>query len=793
MDGNRALFDATDWAATPLGPVTTWPAAMRAVVDMALASGFPVCTAWGDHEIQIYNSAYNAIYGDKHPAAFARPTSESWPEIREFLEGALAEVRSSGEPLAFRDALLPLVKHTDPEECWFDFSYSRVCDDGGRTLGLVSIAVEKTRDVVLARRHASCDLPLDTVAQGGLEALARELSATLADNPMDAAAAVLQACDPNTGTPGAVLMQLGDWPELALATPAAPTERGVTAVATPEAGRPGHVGTQAARIPLMDPAGHRVGVLVLAPHALVVPQGHLQFAGMLSDRLQRILAHADTVGAYRQRIADQDLLYRFLFDNILDAVLYARTDGRADSSETIVAANPGACRLFGYEAGELTGMTRDALTFDGDATFRRALVRREHEGTYIGELTFRRKDGSPVQAEVSSRLVCTRDGSTHSVNILRDTSARSREEAERARQARFEAIAQLTSGMAHDFNNLLTVVQGSLELLLEDLPTDSRQHDYAANALMCTERGAALTGQLLTYSRRQLLNLQPESLNARVKELLPLVRATVGERITLELVLDPELPTCRTDIALLTTAVLNLAANARDAMPDGGRLTLQTARDPAAPDSVVLRACDTGQGIPADIIDRVFEPYFTTKALGAGLGLAMVHGFVHQSGGTLRVASTPGQGTCIALYLPVSQETAPPPAVPTLRRSGDGRHLLLVDDNALIRDQTRELLERGGYRVTVAADGAIALAALHEDPPALLITDLDLPGREDGPALAQDARARCPGLPILFITGHAPGADMGFAPDDRVATLTKPFSRAALLDALAHLLGGPAS
>ena len=214
MGGNRTLFEATDWSATPLGPVAGWPAAMRAVVEMALASGFPVCTAWGDDGIQLYNDAYNPIFGAKHPAAFARPVRESWPEIWEFLGPALAQVRASGEPLTFHDTLLPLARHGEPEECWFDFSYSAIPGDDGRALGLVSIAVEKTRDVVLARRHATCDLPLDAMADGDPRTLARALEQRLRANPMDVAAAALVLLDPAPGQPG-TLLQLGEWPALA--------------------------------------------------------------------------------------------------------------------------------------------------------------------------------------------------------------------------------------------------------------------------------------------------------------------------------------------------------------------------------------------------------------------------------------------------------------------------------------------------------------------------------------------------------------------------------------------------
>jgi PAS domain S-box-containing protein len=799
MHGNRALFEATDWAATPLGPVAGWPADMRAVVETALSSGFPVCTGWGDAGIQIYNDAYNPIFGDKHPASFGRPVGESWPEIWEFLGPAIEQVRRTREPMTFHDALLPLAKHGVPEECWFDFSYSAVGGPGPLAPGVISIAVEKTRDVVLARRHASCDIPLDAMADGGLEALARVLGERLRGNPMDAAAAALVSLDPQGGATAGILLELGDWP--ALATFAGLPRAGGGEVAQLRAdvpGKPAEVGDRVALVPLLDDRRRPLAMLALAPHALVPADGHLDFAGALSDRLQRILAHAGTLGAYREHIAEQDALYRFLFDNIVDAVLYARTDGGADSSETVVAANPGACELFGYAPDELPGLTRDQLMFPDDTALRRALLRREQEGVFKGELTFRRKDGTPVPAEVGSRLVTSRDGTLHSVNIIRDASLRASQAAERARQARFEAIAQLTAGMAHDFNNLLTVVQGSLELLLEDLPEGTRGREYAANALLCAERGAALTGQLLAYSRRQLLHLQPEDLDARLHELLPLVRATVGDRI--EVVLEPDgaLPPCRTDIAQLTTAVLNLAANARDAMPAGGRLLLQTQRAPDAPDqAVLLRVRDTGSGVPPELADRIFEPYFTTKALGAGLGLAMVQGFVHQSGGSLRVAPAPGGGALFELRLPVAAAAAtdaPGPAdaraatAPAPAEAGS-RHLLLVDDNPLIREQASDLLERAGYRVDVAADGEQALVMLAELAPDLLLTDLDMPGR-DGLALAREARALRPALRVLIMTGHAPAGDAGASAEAGIVVLAKPFGRGTLLATIERLLAG---
>ena len=791
MRENQQLFETTDWSATPLGPVEGWSPQMRAVINTMLASGFPISTGWGPTSIQIYNDAYNHIYGDKHPAAFGQPASVMWPEIWEFLGPAIEHVQLTREPLTFHDTLLPLARHGLPEECWFDFSYSEVTAADGQPLGMMSVAVEITRDVVLARRHATCDVPMDAMADGSLEALAQVLEERLRTNPMDAAAAVMLAVDPASGVPSDALFQIGDWAGLeAWARKIRPLTHALMQQDLEDPERPEEVGSRATLVTLLDDSRQPIALLALASNALVVPDGHRDFVISLSARLQSVLAHADTLDTYRRRIAEQDMLYRFLFDNILDAVVYARTDGGADASETILTANQGAARLFGYPLDELRGMQRDQLQFPNDATFQAALDYRERERFFTGELTFRRKDGSPVSAELSSRLVVSPDGSTHSVNMLRDVSARANEAAERARQARFEAIAQLTAGMAHDFNNLLTVVQGSLELVLDDLPEGARAREYAENAMLCAERGAELTGQLLSYSRQQVLHLQAVDLNLRVMEIVPLVKATLGERIKLELALDPHLPPCYTDLAQLTTALLNLAANARDAMPTGGILRIETELDLVAPQFIVLRVCDNGPGIPVNLLDRIFEPYLTTKTLGAGLGLAMIQGFVHQSGGRLQASNVSEGGACFELRLLVALagmgETENDAPIPF--EDGGGRHVLLVDDHPLIREQTREILVRAGFRVSVAANADEALASLQADAPDLLLTDVDMPGERNGIALANVARAHDSALPILVMTGHDPLSNSGFSQHDRIDALAKPFDRAALLQAIASLL-----
>lgn len=775
MSDTRERLQRMDWSATPLGPMHQWPGSMRAVVDMALSSGFPVATAWGDDAIQIYNDAYVPIYGAKHPSAFGRPMRESWAEIWEFLRPAFEKVMATGEPLWFHDSLLPLSRHGRPEECWFDFSYSAVRDEQGRGIGMISIAVEKTREVVGRRRLECCDLPPGLMRDQGLAGLGEALRDRLAANPMDAAAAAFRVVDPASGTQGPPLWTIGD---------AAANDPGWRTIR------------------LVDLRGQPLAQLELLPNPLVPRDSHASFVDLLADRLHRIVHHAEELGRAQAALAQQDQLYRFLFENIGEAAIYSATDGGRDSDEVILAANEAASVLLGYSREELVGMRREELFFPGNRALEDALAVREARRAFAGELEFRRRDGQAVLVEVNSRLVRTQDGEFRAVSLLRDVSARAAREAERAAQARSEAIAQLAGGMAHDFNNLLTVVLGSLEMLVDDLPPGSRASAYASNALLCAERGASLTNQLLSYSRRQPLKLQPVDLEAHLDELAPLVRSSLGEISQLAIQRGGPLPPCSCDLSQLTTALLNLASNARDAMPGGGLLALATDLvELPAPDGgwslpagryVRLSVSDTGTGMAPELHERIFEPYFTTKGIGSGsgLGLAMVKGFVQQCGGAIRVHSVPGRGTRFELLFPVDERPQEVPARGAQPAQARGGSILVVEDNELVRAQVCGLLVGEGFEVRQAVNARealddVACAGL----PSLVLTDLVMPGGLSGMQLAHELRQRYPTLPVVVMTGHDPWAAARDERDRQFEVLPKPFDRASLLAALSRNLG----
>ena len=367
---------------------------------------------------------------------------------------------------------------------------------------------------------------------------------------------------------------------------------------------------------------------------------------------------------------------------------------------------------------------------------------------------------------------------------------------------KMEAVGQLTGGIAHDFNNLLAGISGSLELLQTRM-AQGRLKDldrYISTAEGCSKRAAALTHRLLAFSRRQTLDPKPMNVNGLVAGMEELIRRTVGPSIAVEVVGAVGLWTVLIDPHQLENALLNLTINARDAMPAGGRITIETAnkwlderiareRDMPAGQYIALSVTDTGTGMPTEIIARAFDPFFTTKPVGegTGLGLSMIHGFVRQSGGQVRIYSELGLGTTLCLYLPRHYGDADQAdAVGELReapRAEEGQTVLIVDDEASIRMLVTEVLEDLGYIAIEAADGSAALKVLQSDVRLdLLVTDVGLPGGLNGRQVADAGRAARPDLKVLFITGYAENAVLGNGHlDPGMHVLTKPF----VLDTLA--------
>lgn len=386
-----------------------------------------------------------------------------------------------------------------------------------------------------------------------------------------------------------------------------------------------------------------------------------------------------------------------------------------------------------------------------------------------------------------------------SMAVLTDVTDRRIVEKQLVQAQKMESVGQLTGGLAHDFNNLLGVVMGNLQLVERSLKTDEKAKKRIASALGAVERGAELTRRLLAFSRRQALETETIEPNPLIEGFSDMLRRTLGESIDLECRLADDIPKVCTDPTQLESAILNLAVNARDAMPEGGKLSIETAfivldEDYAARESevspgnyVMLAVSDTGGGIPADKLDKVFEPFFTTKEVGkgSGLGLSMIYGFMKQSGGHVRVYSEVGVGTTVRLYLPttsgVNAEATSDADLPE-DAEGDGETILLVEDQEDVREVAVALLEDLGYSVIDAKDGQLGLALLESTSEIdLLLTDVVMPGGLDGAALAKAARAMRPELPILFATGFAEAAVLRRGDIKANENLvTKPYRRADL-------------
>jgi PAS domain S-box-containing protein len=456
-----------------------------------------------------------------------------------------------------------------------------------------------------------------------------------------------------------------------------------------------------------------------------------------------------------------------IFETSLDLICI--TDRNGD----FLQVNPGACQQFGYPAEELLGHNAsEFIHADGIAATRHALRdARTSLSLHTFENRCRRKSGQYVPMNWS---VAWSEREQKYFLIGRDMSERIEAQERLNRSQRLEAIGQLTGGIAHDFNNLLTVIMGNSDTLARGLKDNENLRRRAELSLEASRRAAELTAQLLAFARRQTLAPKAVDANRLVREMQELMRRSLGAQIEIDFRPAPALWLCKIDSTQIETALLNLALNARDAMPEGGRLTITTANrsvaasgpgsvaDLAEGEYVAIEVADTGTGMPPDVLARAFEPFFTTKDIGkgSGLGLAMVYGFVKQSGGHVAIDSEAGRGTRVTLYLPRAKGDVAA-ATPASGRDGaplpGGREtILVVEDDAAVRELVTDQLRRLGYRVLVAGNGPTARNILYGgDKVDLLFTDVLMPGGITGTQLAEEAERQIPGLKVLFTTGYS--------------------------------------
>jgi PAS domain S-box-containing protein len=518
-----------------------------------------------------------------------------------------------------------------------------------------------------------------------------------------------------------------------------------------------------------------------------------------------------SLSATMQRLRREEAAFRDLVEEAPDAMVSLDDAGRLSKM------NRAHEKFTGRSREQLLGKSFDAI--QGALTPEAAAQARQHYADLIAggaarlfRFELSRPDGSHVFGESNARAVRRADGTPGVDLVIRDVSEQVRAERrqqeleEQLRAARkLEAIGQLAGGVAHDFNNLLTVVFGNLQLL-RMTRLDAEQLEGLSSIEVAADRAAAITRQLLAIGRRQVSRPLSISLNECVRGLAELLRRMVPEHVTIETKLADRVPNVVADTAQLDQVVLNLVANARDAMPDGGKLGIETFSTelrhpeqlpPLAPGSyATLRVSDSGHGMSQETQERVFEPFFTTKdaGLGTGLGLATVYGIVKQHGGHIVVESSPGAGSSFSVYLPASSEplSGHQPVAKALPHRG--ARLLLVDDDEAVRGVIARILGRAGHEVTVASDAQEALAAVDEigSRLELLITDVVMPGMS-GVELSAELRRRYPELRVLLFSGY-PGRDsVSVGAELGVEYLAKPVAPRELLERIDHLLASKSS
>lgn len=533
-------------------------------------------------------------------------------------------------------------------------------------------------------------------------------------------------------------------------------------------------------------------------------EGASYFTGIMVDLRQQRLTE--------RQLAREEALFQSIFDSVPDAFVVT------DMDRNIQVANPAFARIFGYEPAEVVGRPITMLFDDAEEAAQHtatapSLDRQQQQPQAPIIASFRRRNGERFPAEaVWSEVRDGADLGVAYVALVRDVTRELKRETATRTAQRLEAIGQLTGGIAHDFNNLLTVIVGNLELL-EPRLSDNAQLELLREVKEASEKGAQLTDHLLTFARRQRLESQKISLNKMVTAVADLLRRTIGANIVLDVVPASSLWMTRADPGLIETAIVNLVINARDAMPVGGRIVVETRNAtldaagteliPGLPvgQYVVLSVTDNGHGMSPEVAERAFEPFFTTKGpgKGSGLGLASVYGFARQSGGHATLYSEIGKGTTVRIYLPRADEegaTASATRAEEPLPLGRGELVLAVEDDANVRRLTVQRLTALGYEVEAVGDAKAALKAIADGlRPAVVFTDYMMPGGISGLELAQRLRAVHPEIAVLLTTGYAGGLiDTGEIDALQIKVLMKPYRQTKLAQSIREAIdsGRPA-
>jgi PAS domain S-box-containing protein len=775
-----ALMQRKDWSKSPLGPIEAWPAHLRSAVSLMLPAQVQIVMFWGPQFVALYNDAYAPTIGNKHPHALGRPAQEYWTELWDDLEPLLQRARG-GETVFAEDRPFKIERHGYLEEVFFNISYSPVRDDKGDVAGVFCIVAETTERVLATRKLRDSEERFRSFAQ----AIPNHVWTSPPDGMLDWFN--VRVYEYAGAQPGE--LDGHEWGKIVH-----PEDLPPAVVAWTHSLASGEIYT--AEFRLRSAKGEYRWHLSRAVPIRDETGAVSRWVGTNTDihDQKEIAAELATLNETLElRVEERTKERDRIWNHSSELMAVAGIDGY------IRAANASWTQILGWEERELYAVPFSEFIHPEDLESTAEIVGALSRGEQVMsfENRMRTKDGS-------YRIIDWAAIPTGEIfyAIGRDiTDQRAAEEALRQSQ-KMEAVGQLTGGIAHDFNNLLQGILGSLDLAQKRI-AQNRTGEIArflSGAQASANRAASLTHRLLAFSRRQPLDPKTVRANKLVSSMEELLRRTLGEKIELEFVLAAGLWPTLCDPNQLESALLNLAINARDAMPDGGKITIETCnahldgayvakqREILPGHYICIAVTDTGSGMGKDVLERAFDPFFTTKPTGqgTGLGLSMVYGFARQSEGYAKIYSEAGEGTTVKIYLPRhrgEEEDEDAPIASADLPGADGENVLVVEDDMIVRQLIVEVLRELGYRVREASDGPSGLRILESDERIdLLITDIGLPGL-NGRQIADAARVRRAGLKVLFMTGYAENAALanGFL-EPGMEMITKPFT----VDALAE-------
>ena len=881
-----ALMRGHDWDATPLGPCTAWPVALTAVLGMALQAATPMAVYWGPDLAVLYNDAWGALVGNKHPGALGRPAHEVFAEAWDELGPMFARVLSGGGAVEVQDQRLVFDRDGASDEVFFTYSLNPLPDATGRVVGVFNVAQETTGRVRAAAGLAASEERFRSFAEnsanvlwiadpggGRLEYLSPAYERVWGDrrelvvddiarwaslvHPEDRERAfaamprllagethtveyrIVRPADGavrhirDTGFPirdeegrlrrlGGIAQDVTEEHAREAALRASEEQFRVFAQAMPSqvwAARPDG-GLYWFNDPVYALTGASPGDLDgMAWTRVVHPEDRdrvtdawrrsvatgedyeiefrirradgtyrwflvrgkpvrggdgaiARWVGTCTDIDDRKRVMADLVRfneALELRVAERTAEHDRVWRNSRDLLVVVGVDG------VFRAVNPAWKAILGHEPAEVVGRNILDFVWPGDRVLTRTALTyaASAEDLTSFENRYTHEDGSPrwiswhTASEGDTVYAYGRDVTTEKARAAALAEA---EEALRQSQ-KLEAIGQLTGGVAHDFNNLLTIIRSSVDLLRRpDLP-EARKARYLDSVSDTVERAAKLTGQLLSFARKQALNPEAFDVVGCLRGVGEMLDTVTGARIRVLTDMPDQPCLVRADRSQFETALVNMAVNARDAMDGEGTLTLRLACGVGKPPIrrhaaahgpfAAVSLTDTGSGIPPEVVGRIFEPFFTTKEIGkgTGLGLSQVFGFAKQSGGDVDVASIVGEGTTITLYLPEAGPGAAEEARPAdaeAASDGTGQRVLVVEDNVEVGRFATQILEDLGYRTTWACNAMEALAHLGADCGGFdaVFSDVVMPGM-NGVELGREFQRRCPGLPVVLASGYS--------------------------------------